>query len=109
MNVTIYCKGAPVLSSDGKSITKSCTDRIHNTIKDRGLPVFQGENVVGSAVRFEKVTVAGVAMLRYEAHVIAEVDVASLQQVAEGYAGSISGAMWLQGLYPQKIQLTSFK
>jgi len=105
MRVTIYCKGAPLLSSEGKCIADSCTDRIHDTTKNVDLPVLLKTKKVGSAMSLEKVTLAGVAMLRYEVNLIAAVDIASLEKVADGFAGSISGTMWLHGLYPTKIQL----
>lgn len=107
MHITIYCKGAPLLSSYGEGNTDSSTDNIHDTVKDAVLPVFLGTKEVGSAVSFEKVTVGRVAMLKYEVNLKVAIDTVSLQAVANGYAGSISGAMWLHGLYPKAIQLSS--
>ncbi len=106
MPIFIYCSVPPLYGPDNNIISTSCTDRVNDTTQNcGGIPVLLEHKEVGRAVTLEKTVVDGVSMLKYEVDLAEPLSDTSLVTFADGYAGSVSGSMWVKGLYPKKIQL----
>lgn len=99
MNVTLYAKGPPMLDSEG-TVTGHSVDCIRDTTKDQAIPVYYGDKVVGSAGTFSKI---GTEYFSYTADLdLAEVP-EDVQRHADGLLVTAKGAMWVRGLFPQKL------